>query len=386
MKHLPETPFLLFDDARHGSEAGGRCYSRPVDTIIAKDLADVAPAFDCMRAAYRRGRHLAGFVTYEAGYALDPRLVGLMPASTSTVPLLWFGIFDRKVELTRPQIEALLPSPCSIEGFAPVVPNISHAVHRRNMEAVMEYIHAGDIYQANLTFRSTVEIGPHPLAFFAAIRERASAGYGAVVSIPSHYILSFSPELFFRLADGCITSRPMKGTAPRGSTPRADEELAQALAKCDKQRAENLMIVDLLRNDLAQVSLPGSVKVPRLFDVERYPTLHQLVSEIRAVLKPSLNAIDILASAFPCGSITGAPKVRSMEIIAELENDSRGIYTGSIGWIDPAGEAEFNVAIRTISLERGATTGTLGLGSGIVADSKFDLEWDECLVKSKFLS
>jgi len=224
------------------------------------------------------------------------------------------------------------------------------------------------------------------MALYAAVRPRQRAGYGGVIRTGRHDILSFSPELFFTNVRGQLTARPMKGTAVRSSDADRDGALARALEADAKQRAENLMIVDLLRNDLSRVSRAGTVTVPDLFHVETYPTVHQMVSTVRARLLPGLSPVDVLRVLFPCGSITGAPKVRAMEIIGEVEPYPRGVYTGAMGWIDPSGDAAFNVAIRTICVEEGRTDALLGLGSGIVADSEAASEWAECLAKGRFLA
>ena len=219
----------------------------------------------------------------------------------------------------------------------------------------------------------------HPLALYAAIRPRARAGWGGIVFTGEHWLLSFSPELFFTLEAGRVTARPMKGTAPAGSDP-------EALRGDPKQRAENLMIVDLLRNDLSRLSKPGTVKVPALFEVETYPTVLQMTSTVTGELEDGRGAVDLLETIFPCGSVTGAPKIRAMEIIAALEREQRGPYTGSIGRLAPDGEAAFNVAIRTLVLRGGESVARLGLGSGIVADSVAADEWRECLAKGEFVA
>ena len=221
-------------------------------------------------------------------------------------------------------------------------------------------------------------VAGHPLALYAALRQRARAGHGAIVFTGTHWLLSLSPELFFTLEGGKATTRPMKGTAPVDADP-------EAFRNDPKQRAENLMIVDLLRNDLSRVARTGSVKVPALFEVEPYPTLLQLTSTVTAELEDGLSAIDLLKSIYPCGSITGAPKIRAMEIIDGLEASPRGPYCGAIGRLAPDGSAAFNVAIRTLVLENGARSARLGLGSGIVADSEAGAEWRECLAKGRFV-
>jgi para-aminobenzoate synthetase/4-amino-4-deoxychorismate lyase len=244
---------------------------------------------------------------------------------------------------------------------------------------VREHIFAGDAYQVNLTFPAEVALAGHPMAIYAALKARAQAGWGAVVFTGTHWILSLSPELFFTLdPDGKVTARPMKGTAPANSDP-------ETLRSDPKQRAENLMIVDLIRNDLSRVSKPGTVKVPELFAVELYPTVLQMTSTVTAELDSGAGPVDLLQATFPCGSVTGAPKIRAMEIIAGLEAEPRGVYTGSVGALAPDGPAAFNVAIRTLTLRAGESVARMGLGSGLVADSRAADEWRECLAKGAFV-
>jgi para-aminobenzoate synthetase/4-amino-4-deoxychorismate lyase len=251
---------------------------------------------------------------------------------------------------------------------------------------VQSLISAGDIYQANLTIRADVSTAGHPLALYAGLRARAQAGFGGVIWTGDDWLLSLSPELFFALHDRKVTTKPMKGTATRGADAAEDAVLVAQLQQDPKQRAENLMIVDLLRNDLSRVAEAGSVRVPHLFTVESYPTVHQMISTVTAQMDEGKGVADLLRAIYPCGSITGAPKIRAMEIIDEVEQAPRGIYTGSIGRIDPNGDAAFNVAIRTLHLQSGATTATLGLGGGIVADSRVGEEWAECLAKGRFVA
>ncbi|HEY0595501.1 aminodeoxychorismate synthase component I [Sphingopyxis sp.] len=290
-------------------------------------------------------------------------------------------------------VPGLLPDPASAWVGA-VTPRIVRADYLAAVEAVLDYIRAGDIYQANLTFRADVPVLGDPLAIYARLRQTARAGYGGFIWTGEQAIASLSPELFFALRGRDVMARPMKGTAARLVDPAADRRAARELAEDPKQRAENLMIVDLIRNDLSRVAVPGSVAVPDLFRVESFPTIHQLVSDVGARLPDGVGAVDVLRAAFPCGSITGAPKVRAMEIIDALEAGPRGLYTGSIGFIEPGGDAAFNVAIRTLvfpgvlpqsGLRDGPPCATLGLGSGIVADSEPAEEWRECLAKGEFV-
>ncbi|HEX8225024.1 MAG TPA: aminodeoxychorismate synthase component I [Allosphingosinicella sp.] len=350
-------------------EGRSRLYRRPVEVVEAREADRVGPALGRLR-----GRHAAGFVGYEAGHALEPKLAPLARGGEGP-PLLWFGLFDGWDEVGS---EALLPDPAGAWAGRPR-PLVGRGDHEAAVAAALDHIVAGDIYQANLTFQAEVATAGHPLALYAAIRPRARAGWGGIVFTGEHWLLSFSPELFFTLEGGRATARPMKGTAPAGSDP-------EALRADPKQRAENLMIVDLLRNDLSRLSKPGTVKVPTLFEVETYPTVLQMTSTVTAELEDGRDAVDLLGTIFPCGSVTGAPKIRAMEIIAELEREQRGPYTGSIGRLAPDGEAAFNVAIRTLVLRGGEAKARIGLGSGIVADSVAAEEWRECLAKGDFVA
>jgi len=386
----PSEVFALFDDARAHNAAPARLYRDPVATIVARHQAEVQPALDRLAQAQEQGLHAAGFLSYEAGLALEDRLhaIGLHQvekAQPGAPPLLWFGLFEGCRLIVPNDLADLLPPP-SPGAMAAPRPLIDEAAYRQAFDRVQDYIRAGDIYQANLTFPCDVTLPGDLMAFYAAVRPRAAAGYGGVIRTGGHDILSFSPELFFTQVRGQLTARPMKGTAPRDADPARDAALARWLENDAKQRAENLMIVDLLRNDLSRVSRAGTVTVPELFHVETFPTVHQMVSTVRARVLPGLSPVDVLRILFPCGSVTGAPKVRAMEVIDAIEPFARGVYTGAMGWIDPEGDAAFNVAIRTICVEKGSALGRLGLGSGIVADSDAASEWAECLAKGRFLA
>ncbi len=375
-------PFVLLDDARDGG-AGARLYAAPVEIVAAHAPGEVPPALARLREARGRGLHAAGFLRYEAGAGIDPVAWPEPPADAGA--LLWFGLFERFEAIAPEAVSALLPDPAGAWAHAPV-PGLDYAAYARAFARVEELIAAGDIYQANLTFRAAVPYQGDSLALYALLRGRAKAGHGALVDTGAERLLSFSPELFFRIDRGQLTARPMKGTALRDSDPARDAALAGGLAADEKQRAENLMIVDLMRNDLSRVARAGSVSVPQLFEVERYPTVHQMVSTVTAELAEGLDAIDALAALFPCGSVTGAPKIRAMQVIGEVEAGPRGIYTGAIGRLDADGDALFNVAIRTLALPPDGAPAILGLGSGVVADSRLAEEWDECLAKGAFVT
>jgi len=365
-------PFVLLDDASAGG-GSGRLYRDPLETIVATEGAQIGPTMKRLRGAVRDGHHVAGYLSYEAGLALEPRF-GEAPASGDGPPLLWFGVFST----CEPVPHGFLPDPAGAWAGAPR-PRVSEEDYVDVVERTLAYIAAGDIYQANVSFRADVPFAGSPLALYARLRRAGGGGWGGVVHDGRYSLLSCSPELFFELKDGRLRARPMKGTVSADATD-------EALRDDPKQRAENLMIVDLIRNDLSRVAIPGSVAVPSLFDVERYPTVLTMTSTITADLAAGKDAIDVIAALFPCGSITGAPKIRAMEIIGELEPDRRGPYTGSIGSISPDGDAAFNVVIRTLMIDPDQDKAVIGLGSGIVADSDPRSEWRECLAKGAFVT
>ncbi|MDP9085755.1 MAG: chorismate-binding protein [Pseudomonadota bacterium] len=379
-----EQAYVLFDDAREGG-AAGRLYRDPIGQIVAWRLDAVRPALARLRKAVQGGKHAAGFIAYEAGQALDPALTA--GARVGEGPLLWFGLFDR----FEPVGAVPLADPAG--AFAgPIHPRIERSDYLAAASEVREALLAGDYYQANLTFGCDVAVGGSPLALFARLRAGSRAGWGGVVCHPTGGLVSLSPEQFFTLKAGRLNARPMKGTAPRAVNRAEDRALADELAADSKQRAENLMIVDLLRNDLARVAETGSVTVPQLFTVESYPTVHQMVSEVVATLSTGLDAIDVIETIFPCGSVTGAPKVAAIQALRRLEPEPRGAYTGSMGWIEPPtvdgpGDAAFNVLIRTLEVRDDRSgLARLGLGSGLVMDSEMPQEWAECLLKGEFLN
>jgi para-aminobenzoate synthetase / 4-amino-4-deoxychorismate lyase len=378
-----DTPFVLLDDARTSGGALARLYTNPITLLTVTTASELEAVLIALQAARSRGLHAAGFMAYEAGFAFEPKLAGTLAGRDISVPLAWFGLFERFDEIDATTVPALLPDPAGA-WLGPVTPNITRSDYDAAFDAVEGYITDGDIYQANLTFGNNAPYAGNPLALYAAIRPRAAAGYGGVIWTGEHWFLSFSPELFFALEDGCVTTKPMKGTAPRMADPQVDKAVAAQMQADPKQRAENLMIVDLLRNDVSRVAQPGTVTVPELFTVESYPTVHTMTSTVTAQLADGVDAVDVIKAIFPCGSITGAPKIRAMEIIDEIESAPRGIYCGSIGRIDAGGDAAFNVAIRTFRLDDIQKRVSIGLGSGVVADSNGGDEWAECLAKGEF--
>jgi len=379
MNALPtDAPFVLLDDARDVTPSMSRLYVRPVRVLTAQSKSDIGPLMQALRQAKKDGLHAAGYLAYEAGPAFLPNV----PAKP-TGQLAWFGLFESYQLIAPDAVASLLPDPTGA-WLSPLRPDISRSGYGRAFAKVQDYIKAGDIYQANLTFPLSADYAGSPLALYAALRGQAKAGYGGIIATGDAHYLSFSPELFFALKGDRVTTKPMKGTAHRNADPDIDRALAKRLQSDPKQRAENLMIVDLLRNDLSRVCVPGSVEVPALFHIESYPTVHQMTSTVTGQLQDDADALDVITALFPCGSITGAPKIRAMQVIDEIEAVPRGIYCGSIGRIDDDGNAAFNVAIRTFTLCDTAKSLSLSLGSGVVADSVEGAEWDECLAKGDF--
>ncbi|MGI8725020.1 MAG: aminodeoxychorismate synthase component I [Methyloceanibacter sp.] len=378
------SPYVLLDDSL---TPGGRSllYTAPVEIVVANAPEEIEAGLDAISAGLARGLYAAGFFSYELGYCLEPKLRDLLP-ERGDVPLFWIGLFGAPQPLDDAGTRAWLETNGGL-GRAQISDlrlSWSREAYDQAFGKVLEYIAAGDVYQINLTLKYHFAFAGDPVALYAALRRKQRVAYGAVIATPDLGVLSLSPELFFRREGKRMATRPMKGTAPRGRTPREDARLKTWLAVDEKQRAENLMIVDLLRNDLGRVAKIGSIEVTDLFTVETYRSVHQMTSGIRAELRADMGLKDMLRSLFPCGSVTGAPKVRAMEIIRELEAAPRGIYTGAIGHIEPNGDAQFNVAIRTVVLS--GQQGEMGIGSGVVADSKADSEFEECLLKAHFLT
>ncbi|MFN0114106.1 MAG: aminodeoxychorismate synthase component I [Paracoccaceae bacterium] len=357
-------------------------FQAPRAIIRADSASEVAGALDALDAALASGRWVAGLAAYELGYALEPKLAALMPAHRS-VPLLAFGVFDAPEDGTATL--ALARDESTGAALSDPVPLWSRADHAAATARVLDLIAAGDIYQANLTFPLTARWSGTPLGLFARLGARQPVPHGALLCFPGiPAILSRSPELFFATgADGTIETRPMKGTAPRSRDPAEDARLRDSLAASAKDRAENLMIVDLLRNDIARVTEAGSVRVPDLFGIETYATVHQMVSRVTGSLRHGTRLSDIFRALFPCGSVTGAPKIRAMEVIRSLEPLPRGAYCGALGWAGPDGRSSFNVAIRTLTLHDDGRA-DLGVGGGIVADSTPGGEYEEALWKARF--
>lgn len=353
-------------------------FAAPSQMIEAQAPGEVPAALAALDAARCAGKWLAGYMSYELGYALEERLLPLMPEGRD-VPLLRFGVFE------GPEPAAPLPAPSeAVFGLRPLMP---FEGYQPRFDRLRGYIAAGDIYQANLTFPVEVECDGAAAAVYSALLARQPVGYGALVEQEGAAFVSCSPELFFRTdSRRGIEARPMKGTMARGTTALQDAQNKAWLAGDEKNLAENTMIVDLLRNDLSRVARPGSVSAAPLFEIETYESLFQMTSTVRAALREEVGLSDVIRALYPCGSITGAPKIRAMEILRALEPTARGIYCGSIGWAAPDGTSCFNVAIRTLTMgpKVGSGRARFGVGGGIVWDSRAAAEYEEALWKSRF--
>jgi len=377
MSNAPSTrPFVLFEDGREGGRT--LLFEEPRELILAAAPAEVASAFARMEAATKAGSFLAGYASYELGYALEPKF-GAQPTPPSPTPLLAFGVFDAPKRLPAEARQAP-----AFERIA-LTPAWSETEYAERFQSCRDYIFAGDVYQINLTFPLHGRYEGDPLALYDALRKRQPVAFGGVVALGQETVVSLSPEVFFEARGRDIRARPMKGTAQRGFLPPEDMNRAKYLVEDEKSRAENLMIVDLLRNDLSRLAEVGSVKVTDLFTIETYPTLHQMTSGIAARLREDVGLAELFAGLFPCGSVTGAPKIRAMEIIRDLECAARGVYCGSLGLITPSGEVRFNVAIRTLTIFPDGNL-VCNVGSAIVADSTAREEYAECLIKARFLT
>lgn len=369
-------PSAIFRNDESGRQL---VFDRPADIIVANRAEDFLPALAAAQAATDAGKWLAGYFSYEAGYLLEPKLVPLLPAGRRA-PLVCLGVFDAPVEQALPHRGASATNGPIFDARA----DWSSKDYAERFVRLHNHIRKGDCYQGNLTFPIHAQWSGDPLAAFDALTERQPVKYGALVALGDPIVLSRSPELFFEIGtEGTIETHPMKGTAPRGATKAEDARLKAFLRNDEKNQAENRMIVDLLRNDISLISEVGTLEVPELFRIESYPTVHQMVSRVRAKLLPNLTIRQIFAALFPCGSITGAPKIRAMEILHELEGVPRDVYCGAIGWIAPEGTMRFSVAIRTISLFSNGEA-VYNVGGGVVFDSTAEEEYQECLLKARF--
>jgi para-aminobenzoate synthetase/4-amino-4-deoxychorismate lyase len=368
---------LLFEF--HEREKGGRHlrFTKPVKIITACQTAEVIPALSDVCNAVKKGLYAAGFLSYEAAPAFDS---AYRIRTNSNMPLLWFGLF------AAPEI--IEPTGQSYEGSFKIgdwEPNVCRADYNQCIAKIKSEIEKGNTYQVNYTIRMQADFQGDDFAYYKRLSQSQEGQFSSYLNIGRHRILSASPELFFRLEKNTITTQPMKGTARRGLNVIDDEEQRQILSASEKNQAENVMIVDLLRNDLGRIAEMGSVRVAKLFEIDKYPTVFQMTSTIQAKVRPGTTLVDIFRALFPCGSITGAPKISTMKIIAGLERAPREVYCGAIGYVSPDGDASFSVPIRTVVLDGDLNTAWYGVGGGITWDSTPEEEYDEIITKAALL-
>ena len=370
-------PLVLLESYSSERDPASYAFTGLCGEIAARRPDEVQAALTAVEKAVEEGLHAAGFVAYEAASGLASVLQTREPGD---LPLVWFGLFAAREKVACGGLQGR--GTYSLSAWEP---SISRRAYADAFAAIREYIEAGDTYQVNFTFRLRAGFSGDERTFYHDLCRSQRAPFCAYLDLGRHQILSASPELFFSLRDGVLTARPMKGTRPRGRWSGEDERHARSLRTGPKERAENVMIVDLLRNDLGRISEAGSVEVLRLWEVERYETVLQLTSTLRSQPRPGVGLVQLMAALFPCGSVTGAPKVRTAQIIAELEDSPRGVYTGCIGFVSPGPEARFNVAIRTVWIDRRSARAEFGVGGGITHDSSPRGEYGECLVKARVL-
>ncbi|MFC1650650.1 aminodeoxychorismate synthase component I [Candidatus Latescibacterota bacterium] len=351
-------------------------FENPLRMLVANSIDEVLPCLqELEESVYTQGLYAAGFLSYEAAPAFDDALSAKSP---DAFPLLWFGIYS------QPEIIENSPfSKSSSYSFGELIPSISKEKYVNTFDRIKKLIAAGDTYQVNYTYRLNTTFKGDSYALFQNLITAQQDGYSAYIDTGRYIICSASPELFFRLDAKRLISRPMKGTAARGRSIAEDKSQADWLFNSEKNRAENIMIVDMIRNDMGRIADIGSVEVSSLFDIERYPTLFQMTSTVTSSTGATIS--EILAALYPCASITGAPKARTMEIISDIETTPRRIYTGSIGFVAPDRTAQFNVAIRTVLIDTVTEHAEYGLGGGIVWDSDSLDEFEECQVKARIL-
>ena len=352
-------------------------FTHPVEICQARQVEQVLPALQKVSSLVESKRlYAAGFLSYEAAPAFD---TALQTHSPDHLPLLWFGLYE------EPEVIHLPDAPRQPGyQFGKWAANLDNAAYAEAIVAIKAAIARGETYQVNFTLRLRASFSGEPWALFLQLNQNQRSRYAAYIETDDFVICSASPELFFQLEGETIVTRPMKGTARRGLTTIEDRQQQAWLQDSEKNRAENVMIVDMLRNDLGRIATTGSVQVQALFDVERYPTVWQMTSTVTACTRASLP--EIFSALFPCASITGAPKVRTMQIIKLLECEPRQVYTGSIGFIAPGRRAQFNVAIRSVLIDRQQQQAEYGVGGGIIWDSDTADEYQECLIKARVLS
>ena len=388
-----DATYALLDDSKSSpSKSKNLLFSNPQHEIIANNKDELAHALEEIEKYKKQGLYLCGYLSYEAGYYFIDKTIDktIQPHHKKTQqPLLYFIAFKDLQRPSHDEIEACFERanlfPESQVCLHDLQLNVSKPAYLKAIEKIKKYITAGDTYQINYTLKYKFKLQGTANALYKALRKKQPVEFGALLSFPESKIVSLSPELFIKKGGNTLTSKPMKGTAKRGKDKQEDDAIISFLKSDSKTLSENVMIVDLIRNDFGRVCQIGSVHVKNLFQVQTFKSLHQMISTVKGTLKKNLSFSDLLHALFPCGSITGAPKIHTMEIINELETESRGIYTGAIGYLMPNDDFYFNVPIRTIAIGENNEC-EMGIGSGIIYESNAEDEYQECLLKADFLT
>ena len=385
MFKFPKDNFVFLETNRFdGDNLHSYLFSNPIAVISCHKLEDVKAAFLELESRISRGYYAAGFISYEAGFSFEETLGHL--TTDSDFPLLWFGIYKKPTIFTHKEKLDLFKHKGESYVIKNLHSNISKDKYTRDIKKIKDFIKKGETYQVNYTFKYKFDFSGSIYRLYEDLKAKQSVSYSALIKTTDHSILSLSPELFFRKHKDHIEVKPMKGTLDRGRDLKEDRRNMDRLNQSLKNRSENVMIVDLLRNDLGRISRAGTVRTKTLFEVERYETLLQMISVVNARLKKDISLYDLFKAIFPSGSVTGAPKISTMKIVDSLEGEPRRVYTGSVGFFAPDGESVFNVAIRTALIDNKTKKGEMGIGSGIVIDSNRDREFEECCLKANFIT
>ncbi|WP_249872739.1 aminodeoxychorismate synthase component I [Oceanobacillus saliphilus] len=365
---------LHFDFIKEDGRKNPLLFKDPIRIISTSSIEEIIPLLEEVEEETNNGYYAAGYVSYEASPAFDK---DFKVNANPEMPLLWFGIYEQPSKETLESFQEF--------GMTKWKPETKRNEYNDNIQRIKDYIQQGITYQVNYTIRMLSEFKGDSIAFYNQLAEAQAAHYSAYLNIGDYTVISASPELFFHLKDRNMKTKPMKGTIARGNNQQEDKYNADWLYRSEKNRAENVMIVDLLRNDLGMIAREGSVKVPQLYSIETYPTVYQMTSTVTAEISPKKTILDVFKALFPCGSITGAPKISTMDIIHQLESSPRDVYCGAIGYITPEKEAIFNVPIRTVMINNESGIAAYGVGGGITWDSTDEEEYNEILTKAKVL-
>lgn len=377
MKENKKKPFLYFNFIDHSGKLNPLQFSNPIQILTAQTIDEIIPCMEIVQQAVNKGLYAAGYISYEAAPAFDEEL----PVKKGNVmPLLWFGIFNKPI---HQKLQHINQNDMYIKEW---ISNVLVEDYNKNFNHIQHSIKSNQTKQVNYTIPFEAQFSGNPLSLYKQLEDAQSSNYTAYLDIGDFSIISASPELFFQLKDRKITTKPMKGTIGRGLTYQDDRQFAKQLKNSKKDQTENRLIIELMRNELEEIALPGTINVPKLYTIEKYPTVYQMTSTITAQIEENIGLIDIFKALFPCGSITGIPKRDTMDIITRLETTPREVYCGAIGYITPHHKAIFNVPIRTVLIDKKSGVAQYGAGGAITNDSKKENEYEEILIKTRLLT